>query len=173
MLDLRFFLRYIVLTMNELSLHPRDELLLYQTRRLKELIEEILQCCQLQTTFLSKKHCIPQAELRCLMLFRGERYLTVKGISQKLDVAKSRVTKIVNGLIQKKLVESAEDPKDARVKLLCLTPAGQVKTEEMGDHIWGNHQKLLLELEPEERRSVISSLDLLRTSMEAVKKQIT
>jgi DNA-binding MarR family transcriptional regulator len=158
----------IGITMNE-SLKT-DELFLYQVRRLKELIEEILQCCHLQTDFLSRKFEIPQAELRCLLLFRGERYLTVKSIAQKLDVAKSRVTKIIDGLVKKKLVESIEDPHDARVKLICLTNAGKFKSEEMGEYIWTTHEKLLLEIDPEQRRTVIASMDLLRVGMEAVKR---
>lgn len=143
---------------------------LYQTRRLKELIEEILQCCQIQTGFLSRKFRIPQAELRCLLLFRGERYLTVKGMALKLDVAKSRVTKIVNGLVEKKLVESIDDPKDGRVKLISLTPAGYARCEEIGEYVRAVHEKLLMELDPEQRKVVLSSLDLLRVGMEAVKK---
>lgn len=149
-----------------------DELFMYQTRRLKELIEEILQCCQMQTGFLSRKFGIPQAELRCLLLFRGERYLTVKSIAQRMDVAKSRVTKIINGLTEKKLVESSDDPNDARVKLLRLTNSGFSKCEEMGQYIWGTHEKLLQEIDPERRKTLISSLDLLRVGMEAVKKEL-
>jgi len=145
-------------------------LLLYQTRRLKELIEEIMQCCQMQTGFLSRKFLVPRAELRCLLLFRGERYLTVKGLAQKLDVAKSRVTKIINGLVEKKLVESIDDPKDGRVRLISLTPAGYSLCEEIGEYIWATHEKLLLELDSEQRKLVLSSLDQLRVGMEAVKK---
>jgi DNA-binding MarR family transcriptional regulator len=156
--------------MNKLIANTGNELLLYQTRRLKELIEEILQCCQMQTGFLSRKFRIPQAELRCLLLFRGERYLTVKGLAQKLDVAKSRVTKIINGLVEKKLVESIDDPKDARVRLISLTHSGNTLCEEIGGYIWATHEKLLMELDSEQRKVVLSSLDLLRVGMEAVKK---
>ncbi len=45
-------------------------------------------------------------------------------MAQKLEVAKSRVTKIMEGLIHKKLVQCIDDPEDARVKLIRLTPAG-------------------------------------------------
>lgn len=162
----------LVLTMNEMAAKP-NELLDYQTRRLRELIEEILQCCHMQTNFLSQKFRAPQAEIRCLLLFRDERYLTVKSIAQKLDVAKSRVTKIVSGLVEKKLVESTDDPRDARVKLLSLTPQGYSKCREMGEYIWKTHERLLLEIDPEQRRSVVSALDLLRMSMEAVKRELS
>jgi DNA-binding MarR family transcriptional regulator len=157
--------------MNNLAPKPSTELLQYQTARIKELIEGILQCCQMQTTFLSRKFHIPQAEIRCLLLFRGERYLTVKGISQKLDVAKSRVTKIINGLQNKGFIDYTDDPRDARVKLLSLTNSGNEKCEEMGMYIWNTHEKLLLELDPEERRTVIPSLESLRVAMESVKKE--
>ena len=160
----------IVLTMNQIAVKPSGELLHYQTTRIKDLIEGIIQCCQLQTNFLSQKFHIPQAEIRCLLLFRGERYLTVKGISQKLDVAKSRVTKVINGLQNKGFIDCSDDPRDGRVKLLSLTPLGDKKCEEMGEYIWNAHEKLLLELDPEERRGVISSLESLRVGMEAVKK---
>ena len=149
-----------------------DVLLGYQSQRLQDLIEEILHCCKERTSHLSKKFDIPEAELRCLMLFGEERYLTAKGISQKLDVAKSRVTKIINGLIHKNLVESTDDPNDARVKLIGLTQEGQRKSKELGAMVTDLHQRLLLEFEPEQRKMVISCLEVLRSSMEAVKNQM-
>jgi DNA-binding MarR family transcriptional regulator len=151
---------------------PNDELLHYQASRVQDLMKETIQCCQLQTAYLSKRYRIPQAELRCLLLFQGERYQTVTGIAQKLDVAKSRVTKIVGGLTQKNLVQSVDDPRDARIKLIALTPTGHKKSEEIDVFITELHQKLLLEIDPEQRKTVISSLELLRSGMEAVKRQL-
>ena len=162
----------IIHSMNDQRTNSPDVLLGYQSQRLQDLIEEILHCCKERTSHLSKKFDIPEAELRCLMLFGEERYLTAKGISQKLDVAKSRVTKIINGLIHKNLVESTDDPKDARVKLIGLTQEGQRKSKELGAIVTDLHQKLLLEFEPEQRKMVISCLEVLRSSMEAVKNQM-
>jgi DNA-binding MarR family transcriptional regulator len=167
-----FYLVILVNTMNESAAKPLDMLLDYQARRLQELIEEVLQCCKERTSYLSRKYDIPEAELRCLMLFAGERYLTAKGISQKLEVAKSRVSKIINSLMHKGMVESVDDPKDARIKLIGLTPAGQKKCGELRAIIMDLHQKLLLEFDPEQRKMVLSCLEMLRSGMEAVKKQL-
>jgi len=158
--------------MNNQERDSIDALLDYQSQKLQDLIEEVVRCCKERTSFLSQEFDIPEAELRCLLLFGEERYLTSTGISQKLDVAKSRVTKIINGLIQKRLVESTDDPKDARIKLIGLTSKGQKKSKELGDTIKDMHQKLLLEFEPEQRKMVISCLEILRASMEAVKNQM-
>ena len=157
--------------MNENTTQILDTLLTYQTRRLQDLMAEILQCCRQRTAFLSDKYQIPEAELRCLQLFSGERYLTAKGVSQRLAVAKSRVTKIIDGMIQKNLVETIDDPKDARIKLIALTPDGQKKAEEIGVLTRELHERLLLELDPEQRKNVLACLEMLRASMEAVKKQ--
>ncbi len=147
-----------------------DQLLQCQAARLKELIEGIRQCCQFQTGKLSRKFGVHEAEIRCLLLFRGERYLTVKGIAHKLGVAKSRVTKVTVGLQNKGLIKSSGDPADGRVKLLSLTQPGQKKCEEMDQYIKSMHEMLLLELDAEQRRSVMASLESLRVRIEALQK---
>lgn len=149
-----------------------DELLQYQSGRFRELMEEIVDCCETRAGYLSRKFQLPKAELKCLMLFLGERYLTVKGIAQKLDVAKSRVTKIVSGLLEKKLVTRVDDPADARVKLISLTPVGQKKSEEISALIAELQIRVLLELRAEERRSVLSAMEQLRAAMEAIKREL-
>ncbi len=98
--------------------------------------------------------------------------MTVKGIAQKMEVAKSRVTKIMDGLTKKSLIQSTEDPNDGRVKLLSLTPAGQKKLKEIDAFLREIHQKILDQLESEQRKAVLSSLELLRSSMEAVKAEL-
>lgn len=122
--------------------------------------------------FESHKFGLLQAELKCLMLFDMERYLTVKGIAQKMEVAKSRVTKIMDGLTKKRLIQTTEDPNDGRVKLLSLTPAGQKKLEEIDTFTTQIHQKILYQIDSEQRKAILSSLELLRSSMEAVKAQL-
>jgi DNA-binding MarR family transcriptional regulator len=147
-----------------------EEFLVYQTLRLQNLINEIIQCCEDKRLYESQRFAVPFAELKCLMLFEGERYLTVKGIAQKLDVAKSRVTKLIDGLIQKGLVERIHDPRDGRIKLISLTPEGQRKSEEIAAFRREIHSKILLQLSAEERTNTLSSLELLRSAMEAVKE---
>jgi DNA-binding MarR family transcriptional regulator len=150
----------------------KDDFFRYQARRFQELMEEVVQCCETRTAYFSEKFGIPSAELRCLMLFREEKYLTVKGIAQKLDVAKSRVTKIVSGLLEKGLVTRIDDPSDGRVKLISLTREGRAKSEEIASLSSRMHEMILLEMEPEERKMVLTALERLRTSMEAVKERM-
>ena len=144
----------------------------YQAERLKELIEEIIHCCQERIVFQSRKFHLAPAELRLLLLFKHERYLTVKSIAQKMEVAKSRVTKLMEGLLEKKLVQRIEDPEDARIKLISLTAAGHKKYEDIDAFISDIHHDLVMHLKSEDRKSVLSSMELLRSAMEAVKERL-
>jgi DNA-binding MarR family transcriptional regulator len=158
--------------MNEVLPKINEELLGYQTQRLQDLITEMIQCCEDRKSYMSQKFGLPAAELNCLMLFEGERYLTVKGMAQKLEVAKSRVTKIVNGLIEKGLVAQIDDPKDGRIRLISVTSTGQQKSEEIDAFRKEMHRKILMQMDPDERKYVLSQLEALRSAMEAVKEEL-
>jgi DNA-binding MarR family transcriptional regulator len=158
--------------MNKIYVRTDEEVVGYQISRLQDLINEIVHCCEDKRLYESQRFEVPYGELRCLMLFEGERYLTVKGIAQRLEVAKSRVTKLINGLAEKGLVETIEDPRDARIKLINLTPAGQAKSEEVADFHREIHAKILSNIEAEERLNTLSYLELLRSAMEAAKAEV-
>jgi DNA-binding MarR family transcriptional regulator len=89
-----------------------------------------------------------------------------------LEVAKSRVTKIVDGLIEKGLVRRFEDPEDARIKLISLTPAGYNKAEEIREFQKDIHRQILIHLGEDESEKVLSKLEMLRSAMELVKKHL-
>jgi len=158
--------------MVETQSKQNEDLLKYQGRRLQDLIREVVQCCEDRKLYEHKSFGVPHAELKCLRLFDGSRYLTVKDIAYKLEVAKSRVTKIIKGLIEKGMVQQIDDPKDARIKLIRLTAAGEEKSKEIRDFHDEIHRDILLEIDAEERKQVITKLDTLRSAMEAVKSKL-
>ncbi len=120
----------------------------------------------------SEKFDLPDAELRCLLLFGNERYLTSTGIAQKMNLVKSRISKIVDGLIKKDLIQRIKDPEDSRISLLSLTPAGQKKLDEIKSFLDETHHQVLQHMAPEQRKTLLINLDLLKASMEAVKEMM-
>lgn len=157
--------------MNEIAQTTHSDLVEYQASRLRSLIGEMLKCCEERRTEEQRVFGLPHSELKCLLLFEGERYLTVKGIAERLQVAKSRVTKIVDGLVHKGLVERVEDPEDGRIKLIRLSPAGRRTMEEVEKFQSEIHRYILLQMDPQERKAVLKELETLRSAMEAVKKR--
>lgn len=87
-----------------------------------------------------------------------------------MEVAKSRVTIIVDGLVQKGFVERTNDPNDARVVLLSLTPEGRRKHQEISSFMEQMPLRILGKIEFQERNNVLTSLEKLRAAMQTVKE---
>jgi DNA-binding MarR family transcriptional regulator len=159
--------------MNDTKNKTDKRVLEYQANKLQELIGELHNCCKDRYTTEAKAFNVPQAELRCLTLFDGHKYLTGIEIAGLLEVAKSRATVIIESLEKKGLIQRAPDPNDARVKLINLTPSGQRKVREIEEFVFSLHQQLLGQIDPSQRTSVINALETLRSSMEAVKAKFS
>lgn len=136
------------------------------------LIDSLFQCCQERMQYQSERFGLPEAELRCLLLFRNERYLTAKTIAGRLNVAKSRVTKIVDGLLRKNLLDQTSDHEDLRVKLLRLTPGGEKLVMEVVSFRTELHDTVLHQFSTEQRSSLLNALSQLRRAMESVKEML-
>lgn len=162
----------IVLTMNYIVENNQNDVSGFQLKQFQELITKLYQCCHDRMLYQSERFNLPDAELRCLMLFGEERYLTAKGIAQKMNVVKSRVSKIVDGLIKKKLVQRIKDPEDFRVSLLSLTPTGSKKINEIDLFLEDVHAQVLTQMAPDQRKTLLTNLDLLKASMESVKEMM-
>ena len=142
----------------------------HQISQFRKLIAKLFQCCQDRMKYQCERFELPDAELRCLVLFGEERYHTPKGLAQKMNIVKSRISKIISGLVQKGLIQRISDPEDSRVTLLSLTPKGQKKLDEINRFLTEMHLEVLRQMGPEQRKTMITNLELLKASMESVKE---
>lgn len=172
MIDSKYGYTNIVNIMNDNDRYKSTEFLHHQTNHFQKLIQEIVHCCDDRKLYESQKFFIPCAEIKCLTLFDKERSLTVKKIAQIMDVAKSRVTKLLENLENKGFVQSVSDPADARIKLVSLTQQGWEKAEEIRKFQKSIHYKILERFSEDERQKTLSCLESLRSAMEAVKLQL-
>lgn len=156
--------------MNEFSEQKEVEITAHQLLQFQNLIAKLYQCCQERMQYQSDRFKLPDAELRCLLLFGEERYLTPKGIAYKMNVVKSRISKIIDGLIKKNLIQRIKDPEDLRISLLSLTGKGHDKIKKLKAFLDDIHQKVLQEMPTEQRKILLMNLDLLKSSMESVKE---
>lgn len=139
-----------------------------------DLIHDMIKCCEERRVYENQKFDVPFAELRCLLLFNGdENYLTLKAIARKLDVAKSRVTKLISGLMDKGMVKKFEAPHDTRVKLIRVTAIGRRKIREVKAFHTQIFQELLAQIPEEERGRTLEEMEKVRDCMEKVKRTLT
>ena len=157
----------IVHGMNYKPAQPYQNLPDAQIDQFQHLIFKLYQCCQERMQRQSEQFDLPDAELRCLRLFGRERYLTPKGLARQMGVVKSRITKIIDGLAAKELVQRLKDPEDSRITLLSLTQQGQEKLDQINRTIASANMDVLARMTPEQRNTLLIHLEILRVSMEA------
>jgi len=141
-----------------------------QIIQFQQLITKLYQCCQDRMRYQSERFGLPEAEMRCLLLFGEEKYLTPKGISSKMNLVKSRISKLISGLNKKGFIQKIADPDDSRTTLLRLTSQGHKKLNEINDFLNETHQEVLRQMEPEQRLTMMTNLELLKASMESIKE---
>ena len=158
--------------MNNLRDNNIGEVTEFQLDKFQDLIARLYQCCQERMQYQCERFDLPDAEFRCLGLFGEERYLTAKSIAHRMNVVKSRVSKIIDGLIKKNLIQRTRDPEDSRVQLLSLTPGGQRKITEINSFMEEVYGQVLSQIAPDQRQAMLTNLDILKASMEAVKEMM-
>lgn len=142
-----------------------------QLAEFQNLMEELYGCCKDRMQMQVARFGLPEAEMRCLMLFRSERYLTPREVADKLGVAKSRVTKIVSGLETRGLIKRVSDPEDGRVTLLCLDGEGESLVGNIDAYRQDMHREILSLLSGERREALLDSLGALKRVMGTVRER--
>lgn len=79
------------------------------------------------------------------------------------------MTRIIEGLLDKGLIQRIKDPEDSRVNLLSLTPSGQKKLIDVNTFLRDVHAEVLAHITPEQRRHMMASLEMLKSAMQSVK----
>lgn len=158
--------------MNLSSLSKSTDLNPDQVETFRELIGAIVSCCQERTILESRLLSLPPAELRCLQLIADDESLTAGRLATRLEVGKSRITSLVNGLLAKGLIERRTSSRDGRRRLISLTPLGVEKSREAKDFIGEAHARVLAGIDPDRRGSVLETLKLVREAMEIVKGEM-
>lgn len=150
--------------------NTRANITSYQVHEFQVLIEKLFECCRDRLQYQSERFKLPDAELRCLMLFKEEKYLTPKGISQKMNLVKSRITKIIEGMEKRGVIYKLKDPKDSRGYVIWLTPSGKNKLQEINTFHDEIHHEMLSHISSHQRKALLANLNLLKVVMETGKE---
>jgi DNA-binding MarR family transcriptional regulator len=97
----------------------------------------------------------------------GEPFRLSPGeLSASAMVTSGAVTKRVDRLVSKGLVERSVSADDGRGRVIQLTPEGRALTDELVVRHWANEDRLLAALDPEERAQLVALLRKLLLDVE-------
>jgi len=140
--------------------------------RLLVLLREISGCCQVREEIQAKNYELTVAEARCLMIIKIDGCGTTTELAERMQVVKSRITRIVDGLVEKKLISRKENSADRRVIRMQLTHRGADIARELTLNVLAIHREVLEELDIQRADEIIGSLTDIRDAMNSVKSRL-
>lgn len=136
-------------------------------QELAELITVLFSNCQEKEARLVTRFKVSIADSRSLRILHEHQTLTVNHLAQHMALTSSRVTRIIDRLVEKKFVLRKPDESDRRIFNLSLTPAGEKIAEALNDEYQKIHEEILSLLPAQSHASILQSLQLLNTAVDS------
>lgn len=91
---------------------------------LAELTFRLLAGCNEKEDRLTKQYGLKPAEFRCLKQIHSNENVNNKEVAKRMHLSPSRLTRIIDGLVEKGFVQKEIEPKDRRNMRVSLTEKG-------------------------------------------------
>lgn len=112
------------------------------------------------------KFGVSTVEFRCLKILYENEPLTVNQLAQLMSLTSSRITRIIDGLVQKKIVNRESGKEDRRIYYLSLTSKGKKLSATMINDYDQMHSAILQNIPEEHHQSLLDILNYLNTAVE-------
>ncbi|WP_454084574.1 MarR family winged helix-turn-helix transcriptional regulator [Georgenia sp. Marseille-Q6866] len=106
-------------------------------------------------------------QLKLVALLATHGPLGGHDLARHLDVSMPTVSGLVDRLVERGMVERRLDPRDRRVRLTALSPAGQAFVAEHDAAGWRVGMEILETLDPEDLRALARGLGAMWAAVEA------
>ena len=139
----------------------------YQTAAsLTNLTFNLLAKCQTKEERLAKQRGLFQAEFKCLRLFGSDKSLTCKEIGMRMNLSRSRITRVVDGLVKKGYMSRGIDPTNRRYMRVTLSRRGKILTTKLDREFTDIHYEILQDIDVSKHKTLITAMEHLLTATE-------
>jgi DNA-binding MarR family transcriptional regulator len=136
-----------------------------EAEQLAELTYALLEQCQFKQERLAAHLGLTVTEFRLLRSFKNEPALPAGVLAERFGVSPGRVTRIVDGLVRKRLMRRTPARHDRRVMEISLTPRGARLQENLLSDFVGTHEDILSLLPEGGAAAVLLALEKLNEAM--------
>ncbi|MGB5848941.1 MAG: MarR family transcriptional regulator [Ignavibacteriaceae bacterium] len=133
---------------------------------LANLTFSLLARCQEKEAWLAEKHRLLEAEFKCLRLFGVDEKLSNKEIAKRMNLCEGRLTRIMDGLVQKGYMKREIDKSDRRNMKLSLFRRGKMLTNKLNKAFVEIHSEILQEIDISQHESLITAMGNLNYAVE-------
>ena len=134
--------------------------------RLANLTFSLLAGCQEKEAWLAEQHGLFQAEFKCLRQFGSKESLNNTQISKRMNLSPSRLTRIIDGLVQKGYMQREIDPNDRRNMIVTLSRRGKIFTNKLNRAFIEVHEEILQDIEATQHEPLIIAMEHLLSAIE-------
>jgi DNA-binding MarR family transcriptional regulator len=132
---------------------PKDTAL-----KMAELTIELLEDCQNKQERIAESLNLTISEFKALRHFKENTTIYAGNLAKKMDISNSRLTRIVDGLVKKNLVQRDLSLSDRRVMELKLTKEGRRTFKTLNEKYLQIQIEIIQYLSPGSAESVLNSL---------------
>jgi DNA-binding MarR family transcriptional regulator len=137
-----------------------------QARELHRALEEMIRRYQFRDRQEICCHGISVSQCYALSALEGGGQLNMGDLAGRMRLTVSTMTRIVDQLVKRKLVERCTDPEDRRVCCVRLTGEGQELLETIRGELLEMEEGVLEKIEPAQRQGVIEAVRLLTQAVD-------
>ena len=134
--------------------------------RLANLTFSLLANCQEKEVHLAELHGLTQAEFRCLRLFGTDESLNNKTIAERMNLSPSRLTRIIDGLVEKRYIRRQIDSSDRRNMKVNLSKKGKALVQQLNKAYVDIHEEILMDIDPSQHEQLIVAMTHLLEALE-------
>jgi DNA-binding MarR family transcriptional regulator len=156
---------------NTHELSERGTGLLPHASQLAHLTRELAQCCIAKESEIFGRFQLSTGE-GSVLLSVAEGAQSPSALAERLGVARSRITPLVQNLVERGFLQRSESQGDRRVRELRLTKEGERVAQDAEDYRLGFHQRLLEHFGESERKNLFRTLSQLHDRMMEIRKNI-
>ncbi len=134
--------------------------------RLANLTFNLLARCQEKEAWLAEKHGLFQAEFKCLRLFGSNESLNNTQISKRMKLSPSRLTRIIDTLVQKGYMKREIEQFDRRNMRVFLSRRGKILTNKLNKAFVEIHSEILQDIDVSQHEILITAMGHLQLAIE-------
>ena len=132
--------------------------------QLADLTYELLENCQIKIERTAHKLNLTVAEFKLLRSIGNSEKVAAGKLARRLGLSSSRLTRIIDGLVAKRIVKKSTGGKDRRVVEIQLTPEGIQTCDQLRLMYITVHQDIIGLLPSDAGESVILAMQKLRSA---------
>jgi len=133
--------------------------------KLADLTFSLLGSCQEKEYRLAGSYDLTQVEFRCLRLFGTNENLNNKTLADKMSLSPSRLTRIIDGLVEKNYVIRDMDKNDRRNMRLTLSQKGEDIVGQLNKSYVDVHKEILAHIDESQHETLINAMSSMLNAL--------